>query len=225
MSKKKKSTIPQLQFDHFQRYEELNTLLQGWAQGYPHLARLSSIGKSHEGRDIWLLTLTNVASGAEGEKPALWVDGNIHATEVTACTTCLYYAQTLLQGYGKEDDITYCLDTRVIYICPRINPDGAEWALADRPKYIRSSTRPYPYNEDALEGLIVGEDVDGDGCILSMRVPDPNGGWKVHEGDARLMVRRDPIERGGSYYRLLPEGTLRNFDGVTIKVIPPQRGA
>lgn len=41
-----------------------------------------------------------------------------------------------------------CLDTRAFYICPRVNPDGAELALADKPRIIRSSTQPYPYDGD-----------------------------------------------------------------------------
>lgn len=36
------------------------------------------------------------------------------------------------------------------------------------------------------------------------------------------MVRRDPIEMGGKYYRLLPEGLLKNYDGVTINVRRPR---
>jgi murein tripeptide amidase MpaA len=36
------------------------------------------------------------------------------------------------------------MDTRAFYIVPRLNPDGVELALADRPKFVRSSVRPYP---------------------------------------------------------------------------------
>ena len=60
----------------------------------------------------------------------------------------------------------------------RLNPDGAELALADKPKLIRSSTRPYPYDEEPIGGL-VKEDMDGDGRMLMMRFPDPNGPWKA----------------------------------------------
>ncbi|HMB22263.1 MAG TPA: M14 family metallopeptidase, partial [Anaerolineales bacterium] len=109
-------------------------------------------------------------------------------------------------------------------IVPRVNPDGAELALADRPKFIRSSTRPYPYVEDPLDGIIFGEDLDGDGRVLQMRIEDPTGAWKVHPDDPRLMVRRDPVETGGKYYRILPEGLLKNYDGVTINVRSPKQG-
>ncbi len=119
------------------------------------------------------------ATGPAAEKPAFWVDGNIHATEVAASAATLYFLQTLVTQYGKDADVTRALDTRAFYLCPRINPDGAEWALADKPKWIRSSTRPYPYDEEEIEGLTV-EDIDGDGRILQMRMRDPNGLWKDH---------------------------------------------
>ena len=208
-----------VRFDTYYRYADLSRVLQELAREHPQLVRLSSIGRSYEGRDIWLATVTNSASGPDREKPALWVDGNIHATEVAGSMACLYLLQHLLDGYGRDADITRCLDTRVFYVCPRLNPDGAEWALADVPRLIRSSTRPYPYDEEPIGGLM-REDVDGDGRVLTMRIPDPNGPWKVSERDPRLLVRRDPTETGGSYYRLLPEGRVEDYDGVIIKLQP-----
>jgi murein tripeptide amidase MpaA len=119
--------------------------------------------------------------------------------------------------------VTRLLDTRAVYICPRINPDGAEWALADKPKFIRSTTRPYPFDEDPIDGLDL-EDVDGDGRILSMRIADPNGGWKEHPADSRLMIPRGPVEYGGRYWRIIPEGRVRNFDGVEIRLNKDKQG-
>ncbi|HEX5128680.1 MAG TPA: M14 family metallopeptidase, partial [Usitatibacter sp.] len=129
----------------------------------------------------------------------------------------------LEKGHGVDPDVTRLLDTRAIYVCPRINPDGAEWALADKPRYIRSSTRPYPFDEDPVDGLNV-EDVDGDGRILSMRIRDPNGAYKAHPDDPRLMTPRDPVETGGEYYRVIPEGTLVNYDGVEMRVNRDKQG-
>src|SRR5262245_40899111 len=135
-----------IRFDTYYRYADLSRILQGLAQEHPQLVRVSTIGRSYEGRDIWLAAVTNFASGPDSEKPALWVDGNIHATEVAGSMACLYLLQHLVSGYGNDAEITRCLDTRVFYVCPRLNPDGAEWALAEAPRLIRSSTRPYPYD-------------------------------------------------------------------------------
>ncbi len=215
--------IPVPRFDEFYRHGELTRLLQDYADAAPQLVELRSIGSSHEGRDIWLLVVTNTATGADTDKPALWVDGNIHAAELTAGTACLYFLHQLVAGHGEDREITQLLDTRAVYVCPRLNPDGAELALADRPRHIRSSTRPYPWDEDAVEGLTV-QDVDGDGRVLSMRVPDPHGPYRKHPDEPRLMVPRAPGEFGGEYYRLMPEGLLTNWDGLTINVNKDREG-
>lgn len=210
-------------FDRFYRYPELTEILKGFTARKPELFSLESAGQSFEGRDIWIVTATHAATGAAADKPAFWIDGNIHAAELTASTACLHYLHHLEQGYGKDPEVTRLLDTRAFYICPRINPDGAEWALADQPKYIRSSTRPYPFDEEPVDGLNV-EDVDGDGRILTMRIPDPNGGYKAHPEDPRLMTPRDPVESGGEYWRVIPEGRLVNYDGVEIRVNRDKQG-
>ncbi len=215
--------IPIPRFDQFYRHTELTRLLQDYAAAAPHLVSLRSIGKSHEGRDIWLLAVTNRGTGPDEDKPAFWVDGNIHAAELTACTACLYWLHQLVLGYGSSAQVTELLNTRAVYIAPRLNPDGAELALADKPRHIRSSTRPYPFDEEPVEGLTV-EDVDGDGRMLSMRIPDPHGTFKKHATEPRLMVAREPGEFGGEYYRVVPEGTLLNYDGLQISVNPDREG-
>jgi len=215
--------MPTPRFDTYYRYDDLTRLLRAYADEYPQLVKLESIGKSYEGRNLWLLSVTNTQTGPAEEKPALWVDGNIHASEVSPSSACLYLLHILTQGYGEDGDITRCLDTRAFYVLPRVNPDGAELALADKPRIIRSSTRPYPFDEEPLGGL-VQEDVDGDGRMLLMRLPDPHGPWKACEEEPRLLVRREPAETGGSYYRVLPEGRLEDYDGVTFAVQPPKEG-
>ncbi len=216
-------TINNIRFDKFYRYTEFSDILHDYVRRYPTLLSIESIGKSQEGRDIWVISASNSATGAASDKPAYWVDANIHSSELAGGTAALYFLNKLVTEYGKRDDITRCLDTRTIYICPRINPDGAEWAMQDTPKVIRSSTRTYPFDEVAIDGLDI-EDIDGDGRILSMRIPDANGNWKCHPTEPRLMIAREPDEYGGNYYRLMPEGKLTNYDGYTVKVNKDKQG-
>ena len=216
-----------VRFDRFYRFDEFSAILQWYVKQNPNLLTIESIGKSHEGRDIWVLTATNAKTGPAADKPAYWIDANIHASELAAGVASLYFIDTLVKQVGKRDDITQCLDTRAFYICPRMNPDGAEWAMRGvedgGPKIIRSSTRPYPHDEDAIDGLDI-EDIDGDGRILSMRIPDTNGNWKCHPVEKRLMIPRDPTEYGGEYFRMLPEGRMRDYDGYTVKVNKDKEG-
>jgi len=216
--------VPDVSFDRFYRYDELTAILRGWASTFGSLFALESIGKSYEDRDIWLATVTNAGTGPHDEKPGFWVEANIHASESTGGAAALHLLDHLLTGYGNDPKITRALDTRTFYVVPRLNPDGAELALADTPKIVRSSVRPYP-RDDEQDGLR-REDVDGDGRILSMRIADRNGAWKAASEDPRLLVRREPDEDDPetTYYRLLPEGVIRNYDGVMIKMAPPLEG-
>jgi hypothetical protein len=210
-------------YDHFYVYDELSDTLRTWAEEAPTLCTLDSIGTSYEGREIWLVTITNRETGDPLDKPALLVEANIHSMEWTGSTAALHLIQKLLTEHGKDDLVTRALDTRVFYVIPRLNPDGAEHGLEER-RFIRSSVRPYP-REDQGDGLRV-EDLDGDGRVLDMRVEDPNGPWRLHPEEPRLLVRRDPVDGpdDGPFYRLLPEGRIENFDGITIKIPPPLEG-
>jgi murein tripeptide amidase MpaA len=190
----------------FYTYEVLTALLHDLVAAYPALAEITSIGKSLEGRDLWLVTVTNKQTGPALDKPAYWIDGNTHAGEVTGSTAVLYTLWSYLTNYGRDATLTRILDRSTIYLLPRISVDGAERYLTT-PYSLRSSTRLYPYAEER-DGLYP-EDINGDGLILQMRLKDPNGAWKCSDKDARIMRRREIDEEGGTYYHLLSEGLIR----------------
>ncbi|HSL58026.1 MAG TPA: M14 family metallopeptidase [Acidimicrobiales bacterium] len=212
-----------VRFDRYPRFPELTQWLHELADEHPDLVELTSIGTSFEGRDLWLATVTNRATGPHDEKPAVWLDGNIHAREVTASVAMLHLVHHLCTGYGSDERITHALDRRTFYVLPRMNPDGAEVALAEVPRFVRSTTRPWP-RADQLDGLVRG-DVDLDGRALQMRIADPNGTWVPCAADPRLLVPRAPDDLGsGPAYRLLPEGRVHGYDGITVAPAPPLAG-
>ena len=205
------------------RFDELTTLLRRWEERYPDLIEVSSIGKTNEKRDIWLCTVTDSTTGAHDTKPAVWVDANIHATEHTGGAAALNLLDRLLRGFKRDEKVTRALRTRTFYIVPRLSADGAEESMKDSPRWVRSSTRPWPRDEQR-DGLVMS-DVDGDGRILTMRLRDDNGTWKASDDDARLLVPRAPDEDGpGPYFRLVAEGEIQNYDGITIRSAPPLAG-
>jgi murein tripeptide amidase MpaA len=210
-------------YDHFYEYEELTAALHAWAAESPSLCSVDSIGKSYEGRDIWLVTVTNKETGDHLDKPGFLVEANIHSMEWTGCAAALHLVHKLLSEHGSDELVTRALDTRTFYVIPRLNPDGAERGLKER-RFIRSSVRPYP-REQQDDGLHI-QDADGDGRVLDMRIEDPNGAWRRHPEEPALLVRRDPVDESGDgpFYRLMPEGRVQNYDGVTIKVPPPLEG-
>ncbi|MCD6475489.1 MAG: hypothetical protein J7K85_04390 [Anaerolineaceae bacterium] len=211
-----------LNYNHYFTNEEIKTIIKDWEKEYPGLMKLEEIGRSYEDRPIWCMTLTNKATGPDLEKPAFYVDANIHATELAGPTTALRVAERLLTEYESDEKVKWLMDNTVYYIIPRVNPDGAEAAMAVHPQFVRSSMRPYPYDEMA-EGLHA-KDITGDGRVLQMRIKDPNGEWKISPQDPRLMMKREPVEVTGEFYRLFVEGELQDYDGDIIKMAPPREG-
>jgi murein tripeptide amidase MpaA len=212
---------PQKGILSYYTYDVLTGLLRELVENFPQLAQLESIGQSLEGRELWLVTLTNHETGPAMEKPAYWIDANTHAGEVTGSTVALYTIWSYLTRYGTDETITRVLDRSAIYVLPRLSVDGAERYLTT-PYFLRSSTRAYPY-EDERDGLYE-EDIDENGMILEMRIKDPNGPWKRSEKDPRIMRRREINEEGGDYYHVLTEGLIRNYDGYTIPIAPRREG-
>jgi hypothetical protein len=216
------AALPALPFDHILRYDELTALLKGWAAARPGLVELESLGLTPEGRELWFLTLTKRSTGPANEKPALLVDGNMHALEWTGGVAALNFVWRVLRDYGTDERVTRLLDTRCVYVLPRVSPDGVEATLRDG-KIVRSAIRP---GAGAASGPgLRMSDIDGDGRIVYMRFRDPNGPWKTHPGEPRLMVQRGPDEPGGrDAWRVVPEGLIEGYDGVTIPVHPALEG-
>ncbi len=161
------------------------------------------------------------ATGKDTEKPAYWIDANTHAGEVTGSAVALYIIYYLLTEYKKDDRVTQLLDNYTVYILPRLAVDGAEKYLTTTYK-LRSSVRKYP-DLEPKDGLYP-EDINEDNLILQMRLEDECGAWKISEKDSRLMINREPDDFGGTYYTLLTEGLIRNYDGYTIKPAPNLEG-
>lgn len=214
-------------FDRFLRHDELVGWLDQLAAAHPDLVTVETYGRSFEGRDLRLVTVTDSATGTHDTKPAHWVDASIHAVELTATVAACRLLQRLVDGHVAGDPtIVRALRTRTFYVVPRVNPDGAEWVLADRPRFRRSSVRPWPLADAHRWPGLHEEDVDGDGRILQMRFLDPDGPWIAHPDDARLLVPVPPtgVDPDVPRYRVLDEGTIEDFDGFDVPEAPAPEG-
>lgn len=203
-------------FDTYHEYDAMTAHLQALAKAYPKLCTLTSIAKSFRGRNVWFMTITNPDTGPALEKPGFYIDAQIHAEEHATSATALYACWYLLTNYGSDEEVTRLVDGQVFYIIPRINPDGAEYALT-APYHPWCGNGRFLPGEDRIEGLIP-QDINDDGYIVQMRVPDTKGEWKKDDVDPAIMVQREPGEEGGEYFRLYPEGMIRNYDGVHVHI-------
>ena len=209
-------TPPEHTFNRLSDFDEITALLKGYAAAYPTWVTLESIGKSTEGRDMWLLTLNNPATGDVLSKPAMYVDGNTHGNEIQGTEATLYTIDFLLKNYGRLDRVTELLDRASFYFVPVVNPDSrADWfaepATANYPRTVKT---PVDDDRDGLVDEDGYDDLDGDGVITQMRmkVPLGQGDYRLHPKDPRILV---PIEKDeqGDYIELGYEGFDNDGDG------------
>lgn len=202
-----------LDFNHYHTVGEFEAYLEEIAATYPYLTRLLKIGESWGGRPILALEINNPETGPAEEKPAFYLDGNIHGGEVLAGEGALAFIHRLITDYGNDARITGLVDRAAFYIVPLVNPDGRAISI-DTPENHRWNIVPVDQDDDGAFDEDPPEDLDGDGRILRMRVPDPEGGWTIHPDDSRRMVR---VRRGevadGQRYAMYSEGTDNDGDG------------
>ena len=100
-----KGRIPALPFDDFLSYDEVKSFLESLAAARPHLARLTSLGPSREGREVLCLTVTDFERGAPEDKPGFLIHGNIHASELSGAHASLFTARQLLADHSKKPNL------------------------------------------------------------------------------------------------------------------------
>jgi carboxypeptidase T len=109
-------------------YAEVRAELRQAASTHPNIVSLRSMGRSYEGRKLFIVKISdNVA--ADEDEPEVYVDGGIHAHEHLATEQALALIQWLVDGYGSDTRTTAIVDSTEIWIAPMVNPDGATYDI------------------------------------------------------------------------------------------------
>ncbi len=125
----------------YRTVDELYAQVALWAGNYPALTELFSLGSSYEDRPLWVLRLTNKATGLD--KPVLFVMANVHGRELITPETAMAFAELLLEGYGVDADVTWILDQHRVEVLVTANPDGHVRNEAGYPwSYWRKNANP-----------------------------------------------------------------------------------
>jgi len=204
----------EISWDRYFDHAAIGDIGRRLQQAYPDRCRLSSIGRSVEGRELWLITVTDFTTGDPDLKPGMYIDGNIHSNEIQGTEVSLYTAWYLCEMAGRVAMVDSLLAERVFYIVPSINPDGRENFLKEpnTPHSPRSGVSPRDDDGDGLVDEDDYDDLDGDGNITMMRRRNPNGRWIVSPEDPRIMIRARP-DQPGEYELLGMEGFDNDGDG------------
>jgi hypothetical protein len=198
-------------------HQTLGAQLRSWAETYPQLVRRQSLGDTPEGRDIELLV---VGPDPERKRPAVWIDANMHASELCGSSVALAIAEDVIAihlGQAPEyldlpEHVLDHLREMLFYVLPRMSPDGAE-AVLDSGRFVRSLPRDQRVNQNAARWI--PQDMDGDGLALLMRQQDACGEFVANRQEPGLLVQRS-VEDSGPFYKVYPEGVIENFDGYAV---------
>jgi len=199
-----------LTFDCYRSFDEVVQFLQDATKQYPSLAKLESIGKSFEGRDLWVITITDYKTGDPEDKPGIWVDGGVDSDEVIATEVALGLIHRLLTSNDK--DIVHLRKTRVFYILPNMIPDVSELHHKTPMRPRDSTMRPWDDDGDGKSDEDGPDDLNGDNQALQMRAENSAGQWVKDEKDNRLLRPRKPDDEG-PFYKRYSEGNDDDGDG------------
>ncbi len=185
-------------FNRYHTVEEIDQAFGDIAAAYPDLVTLRTIGRSGQDRGMTIAILNNPETGAHDEKPAMWIDGGIHANEIQGPEVVLYTLWYLTKAHGVNADLTELMDAYAFYLLPMVNPDSraAFFDTDGTPHYPRWNQRPVDNDRDGLVDEDGPDDLDGDGSITQMWVRDPDGRWERDRHDPRIFRRVGADEKG-----------------------------
>lgn len=114
--------------------------LRTYAEEHPHLVEVIDAGDSYckaegpcrspkgdtlRGHDILVAKVTAREAGS-AKSGRFWADGGLHARELPTIELMRALIQSLVEGYGRDPQISYLLDHRELYVGLAMNPDGRE---------------------------------------------------------------------------------------------------
>ena len=202
----------QVSWNRYYTYAGVVDICNKLAKVYPDLVTLESMGKSYQGREMYVLTITDKKVQNPSLKPGYWIDGNIHSVEIQGTEMALYTAWYLCEMYNENAFIRQLLIDKTFYIAPTINPDSREYftSIGVPP---RSGLEPMDNDRDGLYDEDGYDDLNGDKNISMMRRKNPNGNYIPDPKDPRNMIRVAPGEKG-EYELLGLEGIDNDGDGL-----------
>jgi hypothetical protein len=205
-------TLP-LTWDRWLDHDEIGERMQLMAETWPEFLSLQSLGQSYGGREMWLMTINNPATGSELEKAGMFIEANVHGNEIQGAEVVLYTIWYLMENYDRIPDVRRMVDERVFYLLPSVNPDGRDYFLDGTGSGARTGHVPVDSDGDGLFDEDGPDDLNGNGVIEQIRKYVPGeGDFRISHDDPRIM---EPVPPGevGDWVLLGSEGLDNDGDG------------
>ena len=131
-------------WEGFHTYAEMATYVKNVADAHPQIVHRFSIGQSYQGRQLWAVKVSDNVNVDENETEVLF-DGLHHAREHMSLEMTLQIYNWLVNGYGKDSEVTRLVNTREIWIVFAVNPDGATYDISGGKYHLwRKNRQPTP---------------------------------------------------------------------------------
>lgn len=124
LNMKANKSAKEVDWTSYPSFEILTAKLQEFATKYPNLVKITSIGKSVQGRDLWVLKISDNVNVDEVEPEFKYIS-SMHGDEITGRELTVRLIDEMLSKYGKDQRITDLIDNTELYIMPSMNPDGS----------------------------------------------------------------------------------------------------
>jgi hypothetical protein len=132
----------------------VEALVRGYHEQYPAITKLQKVGRTHRGRTIWGLKISDNPAADEAE-PSVLLSGGHHASELLAVEFPLDAMAQILERYGRDAKVTRWVDDMEIFVVPLVNPDGNAMFIHETRFATRKNARDTNHDgvHDPFEGV------------------------------------------------------------------------
>jgi len=203
---------PAERYDAYHQLSEVEAQLKAWAREHPQRVTLLSAGASAGDHPIHVVRLADPGAVSPEERPGVFVGANVAGFHNAGTEAALDLVRTLVEN--ADGEASELLSTLTFYVAPVLNPDAHDALFAAVRVRRSGNAMRLDRDRDGFEAEDGYDDLNGDGRITKMRIPDPAGEWLPHPDDPRLMVKQDSTKGWVGSHRLLPEGRDDDGDGL-----------
>ncbi len=117
-------SINKAMFFDYPTHDQITAKLKAAVAKQPQIMKLFSIGKSVQGRELWVVKISDNVEKDEVEPEFKYIS-SMHGDEITGRELTTFFIEEIAENYGKDQELTSLVNNTEIYIMPSMNPDGS----------------------------------------------------------------------------------------------------